>query len=104
MCSGITMRKKALTGVCLALITALAWVAAPAIPHSAITGTPSQNSGPSGAAPKMRKPAAPQPRPKNSARRSPNRSTIGPIAAPCTAMAQLPTMASVRPTVLMSQP
>src|SRR3954451_13491096 len=31
MCSGFTMRKKALTGVCLALITAVAWVAAPAL-------------------------------------------------------------------------
>src|SRR3954452_3777537 len=31
MCSGFTMRKKALMAVCLALLTALAWVAAPAL-------------------------------------------------------------------------
>jgi hypothetical protein len=65
---------------------------------------PSQNSGPLGAAPKIRKPAAPQPSPNNSARRSPKRRTIGPIAAPCTAIAQMPTIASVSPTVVASQP
>jgi hypothetical protein len=47
---------------------------------------------------------APLPSPTNNARRSPKRLTIGPIAAPCTAIAQMPTMASVRPTVVASQP
>ena len=67
-------------------------------------GNAEPDSGPVGASPKIRKPTAPQPSPSISARRSPKRRTIGPIAAPCTTIAQTPTMASVRPTVVVSQP
>ena len=59
---------------------------------------PGQQSG-RRSAERSKNPIAPQPKPSISARRSPRRRTIGPIAAPCTTIAQMPTIASVAPTV-----
>jgi len=52
----------------------------------------------------MNRPSAPQARPNNSALRSPNDLTIGPMATPCTIIDSTPTAASVKPTVRTSQP
>jgi len=63
-----------------------ACIAEPDTPHNAITGIPSQNNGPVGATPKIRKPIVPLPSSSSSAQRSPNRLTIGPDRRACTAI------------------
>jgi hypothetical protein len=65
---------------------------------------PAQNTMPLPASPNTAKPATPKASPAMSAVRSPKRSTVGPITAPCTTMEQMPTPAMVKPTVRSSQP